>query len=101
MYGRVPQCLGDPIEGAPSSIGYSFHDLKVLCKAAAKAADELLEVYYDAARVEDGEKWVPLSRLSYGQRRALVLLAALELGDYVLIENLEAGLHIDLVDYIT
>jgi len=99
IYGRVPQCLGAPIEGAPSAAGYSYSDLRVLCPAAAEAVRlPLFEVYYDVADVGDGEeRWVPLSRLSYGQRRALVLLAALELGDYVLVENLEVGLHPDLL----
>jgi len=49
---------------------------------------------------EEGERWVPLSRLSYGQRRAVVLLAALKLGDYVLVENLEVGLHPDLLKLV-
>jgi len=55
-----------------------------------------LEVYYDRAYDPD-RGWVPLKNLSYGQRRRLAIEAALETGDFVAIENFEAGLHADYV----
>jgi len=104
IYGRVPQCLDDIIRGnSICGIGYSFDgEIEVVCPAAAEAVRlPLFEVYYNAADVgKDEEKWIPLSRLSYGQKRALVLLAALKLGDYVFVENLEAGLHIDYLEQV-
>ncbi|ABO08712.1 AAA family ATPase [Pyrobaculum calidifontis] len=103
IYGRVPQCLGDPIEGVPSGvIGYSYFDIRVLCPAAAEASEDLFKIYYNVAEIglDGATTWTTLSRLSYGQRRAIVILAALELGGYVLIENLESGLHLDLLVYV-
>jgi len=55
-----------------------------------------LEVYYDKYYDPDGG-WVPLSYLSYGQRRQLAIEAALSAANVVLIENFEAGLHADAV----
>jgi len=104
IYGRVPQCLGDIIRGnSICGIGYSFDgEIEVVCPAAAEAVRlPLFEVYYNVADVgKDEERWIPLSKLSYGQKRALVLLAALKLGDYVFVENLEAGLHIDYLEQV-
>jgi energy-coupling factor transporter ATP-binding protein EcfA2 len=55
-----------------------------------------VEVYYDKAH--DPELgWIPLAHLSYGQRRRLAIEAALETGDFVAVENFEAGLHIDYI----
>jgi energy-coupling factor transporter ATP-binding protein EcfA2 len=56
-----------------------------------------LEVYYDHARDPGLGRWIPLARLSYGQRRRLAIEAALETGDFVAIENFEAGLHVDYI----
>jgi ABC-type multidrug transport system ATPase subunit len=59
-----------------------------------------LEVYYDKYYDED-KGWVPLSHLSYGQKRRLAIEAALSAADVVLIENFEVGLHVDaIVDLI-
>jgi energy-coupling factor transporter ATP-binding protein EcfA2 len=55
-----------------------------------------LEVYYDKYYDPDRD-WVPLSSLSYGQKRRLAIEAALEAANVVLIENFEAGLHVDAV----
>jgi len=55
-----------------------------------------LEVYYDKYYDPDRD-WVPLSSLSYGQKRRLAIDAALEAANVVLIENFEAGLHVDAV----
>jgi ABC-type multidrug transport system ATPase subunit len=55
-----------------------------------------LEVYYDKARDPD-LGWIPIRHLSYGQRRRLAIEAALETGDFVAVENFEAGLHVDYV----
>jgi ABC-type branched-subunit amino acid transport system ATPase component len=55
-----------------------------------------LEVYYDKYYDPDGG-WVPLSYLSYGQRRQLAIEVALSAANVVLIENFEAGLHVDAV----
>jgi energy-coupling factor transporter ATP-binding protein EcfA2 len=41
--------------------------------------------------------WIPLRQLSYGQRRRLAIEAALETGDFVAVENFEAGLHVDYI----
>ena len=55
-----------------------------------------LDVYYD--KVYDPDLgWIPIRHLSYGQRRRLVIEAALEGGDFVAIENFEAGLHVDYI----
>jgi len=104
IYGRVPQCLGDIIRGnSICGIGYSFDgEIEVVCPAAAEASEDLFKIYYNVAEIglDGATTWTTLSRLSYGQRRAIVILAALELGDYVLIENLESGLHLDLLEYV-
>jgi predicted ATPase len=55
-----------------------------------------LEVYYDMARDPD-LGWIPIRHLSYGQRRRLAIEAALATGDFVAIENFEAGLHVDAI----
>ncbi len=55
-----------------------------------------LEVYYDKYYDPD-RGWVPLTHLSYGQRRRLAIEAALEGANIVLIENFEAGLHADVI----
>jgi len=55
-----------------------------------------IDVYYDKFYDPDGG-WQPLSRLSYGERRRLAIEAALAAADVVLIENFEAGLHVDAV----
>ena len=54
-----------------------------------------LEVYYDKAR--EDLNWIPIRNLSYGQKRRLAIEAALATGDFVAIENFEAGLHVDYV----
>jgi len=53
-----------------------------------------LEVYYDRAHDPD-LGWIPIRNLSYGQKRRLAIEAALATGDFVAIENFEAGLHVD------
>ncbi len=56
-----------------------------------------IDVYCD--RFYDPDRgWQPLSRLSYGERRRLAIEAALAAdADVVLVENFEAGLHVDAV----
>jgi len=72
-----------------------FRDFAVSCPALA--ADMGIEgnVHYDAAEV--GGKWVPIRGLSYGQKKFLVIQAAVYGGDFVFVENFEAGLHVDYV----
>ncbi len=55
-----------------------------------------IEVYYNLYYDPD-RGWIPLSHLSYGQKRWLAIEAALEAASVVLIENFEAGLHVDAV----
>jgi ABC-type arginine transport system ATPase subunit len=55
-----------------------------------------IDVYYDKYYDPD-RGWRPLSALSYGERRRLAIEAALAASDVVLIENFEAGLHVDAV----
>ncbi len=55
-----------------------------------------VEVYYNLYYDPD-RGWIPLSRLSYGQKRRLTIEAALAGANVVLIENFEAGLHVDAV----
>ena len=55
-----------------------------------------LEIYYNKFYDPD-RGWRPLSALSYGERRRLAIEAALAASDVVLIENFEAGLHVDAV----
>ncbi|MEZ0248077.1 MAG: AAA family ATPase [Thermoproteus sp.] len=93
-----------PISGAAVGYGdrlaYGYRELKVSCPEAARVVSHYFNVYYDLVETEMG--WIPLDRLSYGQRRLIVMNIALRLGDVVLIENLEAGLHVDtLADLIT
>ncbi|MEM3836225.1 AAA family ATPase [Pyrobaculum sp.] len=52
-------------------------------------------VYYDMA--QSGGSWISTRELSYGQRRFLAILAALHSGDFVFVENFEAGLHVDFM----
>ena len=53
------------------------------------------KVYYDMAQA--GGDWISTRELSFGQRRFLAILAALHAGDFVFVENFEAGLHVDYV----
>jgi len=55
-----------------------------------------LEIYYNKFYDPD-RGWRPLSALSYGERRRLAIEAALAASDIVLIENFEAGLHVDAI----
>jgi len=55
-----------------------------------------IDVYYDKYYDPD-RGWRPLSALSYGERRRLAIEAALAAADIILIENFEAGLHVDAV----
>ena len=55
-----------------------------------------LEIYYDKYYDQD-KGWVPLAHLSYGQKRRLAVEAALSVANIVLVENFEAGLHVDAV----
>ena len=53
------------------------------------------KVYYDMAQA--GGDWISTRELSYGQRRFLAIQAALHVGDFVFVENFEAGLHVDFI----
>jgi len=66
----------------------------VYCPDVAKRL--YLETYYDKVRDPD-MGWIPIRSLSYGQKRRLAIEAALETGDFVAIENFEAGLHADYI----
>ena len=89
-----------PISGEPLGDRLGYGELRVLCPEAARAVSSYFNVYYDV--VEVGGRWLPVDRLSFGQRRLLVLTAAFRLGDVVLVENLEAGLHVGmLADLVT
>jgi len=66
----------------------------VYCPDVAKRL--YLEVYYDRSYDPD-LGWIPIRNLSYGQKRRLAIEAALETGDFVAIENFEAGLHVDYI----
>jgi hypothetical protein len=75
----------------------SFGDWSDVAIADPEVASKLyIDVYYD--KFYDGRGWQPLSRLSYGERRRLAIEAALAAdADVVLVENFEAGLHVDAV----
>jgi len=78
-----------------------FADWSGVAIADPEVARKLsLEIYYN--KFYDPDKgWRPLSALSYGERRRLAIEAALTASDVVLIENFEAGLHVDaIVDLI-
>jgi ABC-type branched-subunit amino acid transport system ATPase component len=76
---------------------FTFADWSGVAVVEPTAARRLyLEVYYDKYYDED-RGWVPLSYLSYGQRRQLAIEAALSAVNVVLIENFEVGLHVDAV----
>jgi len=55
-----------------------------------------VEVYHNLYCDPD-RGWIPLAYMSYGQKRRLAIEAALASADVVLIENFEAGLHVDAV----
>jgi ABC-type branched-subunit amino acid transport system ATPase component len=75
----------------------SFDDWSDVAIADPEVASKLyIDVYYDKFYDPD-RGWQPLSRLSYGERRRLAIEAALAAADVVLIENFEAGLHVDAV----
>jgi len=85
--GLVERC-GSVFEGYEVNFGEGF---AVSCPWVAR---ELGDVYY--SHVYDPDLgWVPIDNLSYGQKRRLAIEAALATGDYVFIENFEAGLHVD------
>ncbi len=72
-------------------------DLELFVVRCPEVARRLyLEVYYDRSYDPD-LGWIPLRHLSYGQRRRLAIEAALETGDFVAVENFEAGLHVDYI----
>jgi hypothetical protein len=43
-----------------------------------------------------GEVWVPITSLSYGERKTILLLLAAYYSDMVVVEGFEGGLHFDL-----
>lgn len=93
---RGVQYVGSRLCDKPLSIseGEGFY-FSVTCP---QLAEELIlegRVYYDVAEV--GGEWVPIENLSYGQRRFLAIRSALLSGDFVFVENFEAGLHVDYV----
>jgi energy-coupling factor transporter ATP-binding protein EcfA2 len=55
-----------------------------------------VEVYYNLYYDPD-RGWIPLAYMSYGQKKRLAIEAALAGANVVLIENFEAGLHVDAV----
>jgi ABC-type branched-subunit amino acid transport system ATPase component len=55
-----------------------------------------VEVYYNLYYDPD-KGWIPLTHMSYGRKRRLAIEAALAGANVVLIENFEAGLHVDAV----
>ncbi len=72
-------------------------DLELFVVRCPEVAKRLyLEVYYDRSYDPD-LGWIPLRHLSYGQRRRLAIEVALETGDFVAVENFEAGLHVDYI----
>jgi len=76
---------------------FSFADwggVAVVNPAVAKRLS--VEVYYNLYYDPD-RGWTPLAYLSYGQKRRLAIEAALAVANVVLIENFEAGLHVDAV----
>jgi ABC-type Mn2+/Zn2+ transport system ATPase subunit len=75
----------------------SFGDWSEVAIADPEVVSRLfIDVYYD--KFYDGRGWRPLSELSYGERRRLAIEAALAAdADVVLVENFEAGLHVDAV----
>jgi ABC-type branched-subunit amino acid transport system ATPase component len=62
----------------------------------ATARQLSVEVYYNLYYDPD-RGWIPLTHMSYGRKRRLAIEAALLAGNVVLIENFEAGLHVDAV----
>jgi energy-coupling factor transporter ATP-binding protein EcfA2 len=72
-------------------------DLELFVVRCPKVARRLyMEVYYDRSYDPD-LGWIPIRHLSYGQRRRLAIEAALETGDFVAVEDFEAGLHVDYI----
>ena len=55
-----------------------------------------VEVYYNLYYDPD-RGWIPLAHMSYGRKRRLAIEAALAGANVVLVENFEAGLHVDAV----
>ena len=72
-------------------------DLELFVVRCPEVARRLyLEVYYDRSYDPD-LGWIHIRHLSYGQRRRLAIEAALVTGDFVAVENFEAGLHVDYI----
>jgi len=53
--------------------------------------------FYHGYYKEKGLDWLDISNLSYGYRRALMMIYALEKSDYLFIEGFESGLHMGLM----
>jgi len=77
--------------------GVRPEDVEIAVACPPVAGRLYLEAYYDHARDPGLGRWIPLANLSYGQRRRLAIETALETGDFVAVENFEAGLHIDYI----
>lgn len=92
--GFVRDCPDGWIFSTGDEIRFADGEVAVQCPTAAKRLS--FQVYYNHVYDPDLE-WVPISQLSYGQRRRLVIEAALETGNFVAVENFEAGLHIDYI----
>jgi energy-coupling factor transporter ATP-binding protein EcfA2 len=77
--------------------GVRPEDIEIAVACPPIAGRLYLESYYDHARDPGLGRWIPLANLSYGQRRRLAIETALETGDFVAVENFEAGLHVDYI----
>lgn len=68
-------------------------DLRFLLHISYLHGGYALRLYYEP---EFKAKWVPITLLSYGGRKALALLLVARMADLVVVEAFEGGLHFDL-----
>lgn len=92
-YQGTPKICRQPaISYTPIEQREGLKDFAVTCPAIAQYIGY---VHYDSMQTPIG--WIPIRHLSYGEKRLLAMEVAIYSGDYVFIENFEAGLHVDFI----
>jgi len=82
----------EPIELVVSGDKF-WNDLQDLIHVGYLHGGYALKVFYEP---EFKKEWISITSLSYGERRALAMLLAINMADLVILEGFEGGLHFDL-----